>query len=61
MPEQTANLDPISQMFGVMLIKFLADRQPHVNEDEHAGEDVQAVEAGNGKITGEIGAVPRSE
>src|SRR4029077_18026414 len=56
-PEKAAHLDAIRQMFRVALVKFLADRQPHVNEDDHSGQHVQAVQTGNCKITGEISAV----
>src|SRR6267143_1323307 len=40
-PEKAAHLDTISQMLRVALVKFFADRQPHVNEDEHAAQHVQ--------------------
>jgi hypothetical protein len=43
MPEQAAHFDAVSQMFGIPLIELLADRQPHVKEDQHASENVQTV------------------
>src|SRR6266481_6130378 len=60
-PEQSADLDSIGQMFRIALVKFFADRQPHVNENQDAGEHVRSMQAGNGKITREIRAVPRPE
>src|SRR5215510_16062237 len=58
-PEQPAHLDAIREMFRVALIKLFADRQPHVNKYEHSTQHVQAVQTGNGEITGEIRAVSR--
>ncbi len=48
-------------MFGIALINFLADRQPHVEKNENAAEHVRAVKSGDREIAGEIGAVPRTE
>ena len=42
-PEKSTNLDTIGQMFGIVLVKPLAHRQPHINEDEHATKHVQAM------------------
>ena len=61
MPEKAAYLDAICQMFRVALVKLFADRQPHVNEHEHAAEHMQAVQTSDGEITGEIGAVRRQK
>src|SRR4029077_1628558 len=61
MPEQAAHLDAISQMLWIALVKFFADRQPHVNENDHAAQHVQSMETCNGKIAGKIGAVRRQK
>jgi hypothetical protein len=56
-PKQPGDFDAIGQMFWVMLVKLFTDRQPHVNKDEHSGEDMKAVQAGDREIAGEICAV----
>src|SRR6516164_2719699 len=56
-PEKAADLDTISQMLGIPLVEFLAHRQPHVNEHQHATEHVETVQAGDGKIAGKIRTV----
>src|SRR5947199_2344767 len=60
-PEQAAYLDAISQMLWVALVKFFANRQPHVNEHQHTAEHVHAVQASDGEIAGEIRAVRRQK
>src|SRR6266699_872788 len=60
-PEQSADFDAISQVLWIALIKLFADWQPHINENEDAGEHVGPVQSGDGEITGEIRAVPRAE
>src|SRR6266480_1467126 len=60
-PEKSGNLDAIGQMLGIALVKVFADRQPHVNENEHAGEDVRSMQSSNGEVTREISAVPWTE
>src|ERR1700719_2744174 len=45
-------------MFGIALIKSLADWQPHVNENDYAAEHVRPVQTGDGEVTGKIGAMP---
>jgi hypothetical protein len=42
-PEKTADLDPIRQMFGIALVKALAHRQPHVDEHQHAAQHMQTM------------------
>src|SRR5437879_2903909 len=61
MPEQAAHLDAISQMLRIALVKFFANRQPHVNEHEHTAEHMHAVQTGDGEIAGEIRAVRRQK
>ena len=60
-PEKTAYLDAICQMFRVALVKLFADRQPHVNEHEHAAEHVHAVQTCDGEVAGEIRIVRRQK
>src|SRR5437899_8629382 len=60
-PEESADLDPISQMLRIALVKFFTDRQPHVNENQDAGEHMRPMQSGNGEVTCEICAVPRAE
>src|ERR1700730_3873711 len=57
-PEESADFDAIGQMFGIALIKSLADWQPHVNENDYAAEHVRPVQTGDGEVTGKIGAMP---
>ena len=61
MPEEAANLDAIGKVLGIALVKSFADWQPHVNENEHAGENVSSMQAGDCEIAREIRAVPRAE
>src|SRR2546427_4139885 len=61
MPEKAGYLNAISKMFGVALVKPLADRQPHVNEDQHAAEHMHAMQTSNREVTGKVRAVPRQE
>src|SRR5262245_40980424 len=61
MPEESAHLDAIRQMFRVALINFFTDRQPHVNEDDYSAQHVQTVQTGNREIAGEIRAVSWQE
>src|SRR5215510_654863 len=42
-PEKPADLDTISQMLGIALVKPFAHRQPHINEHQHATKHVQTV------------------
>src|SRR6266550_4140757 len=56
-PEKAGYLDAVCQVFRVALIKFFADRQPHVNKDEHSAEHVHPMQTGDGEITGKICAV----
>src|SRR6266508_1341521 len=60
-PEQATYLDAISQMLRVALVKFFADRQPHVYEHEHAAEHVHSVQTSDREIAGEIRAVRRQK
>src|ERR1051325_4600543 len=57
-PEESAYFDTIRQMLRVALIQLFADRQPHVNEHQHAAEHVETVQPSDGKIAGKIRAVP---
>src|SRR5204863_7244875 len=57
-PEESADFDTVGQMLRIALIKSFADWQPHINKNQNAREHVRAVQTGNGKITGEVGAVP---
>src|SRR5205823_13386068 len=56
-PEEAGHLDSIGQVLGIALVNFFADRQPHVNEDEHPAQHVQTMQTGNGKVARKIGAV----
>ena len=60
-PEQAGDLNSIGEMLGVAFVKLRPDRQPEINEDEHAAEDVQAVQSGDRKVGREIGAVLRQK
>src|SRR5881227_2385506 len=60
-PEKPGDFDAIGKVLGIALINFFTDRQPHVEEYQHAAEHVRAVQSGNGEITLEIRTVPRSE
>ena len=61
MPKETGDLDAIGEMFWIALVELFADRQPHVNEDEHPAEHVHAVQAGDGEIARKICAVRRQK
>jgi hypothetical protein len=56
-PEQATHLHAIRQVFRVALVKFFADREPHINEYDYSAEYVQPMETGNGEITGKLRAV----
>ncbi len=60
-PEQTANLHAIGEVFGISLVNFLADRQPHIEKNEDTSEHVRAMQSSDREIAREIGAVPRPE
>src|SRR6202048_5495337 len=60
-PEEAANFDAVGKMFGIALVNFFADWQPHVNENENAAEHVQSVQSGDGEIAREIRAVRGQE
>src|SRR6266851_5708103 len=48
-------------MFGVSLVKLRADRQPKINKDEHAPENVQTMQTRDCEITREVRAVRRQK
>src|SRR5205807_4991718 len=60
-PEETRHFHAVGKVLWITLINFFADRQPHVKKNEHAAEHVSAVQSGDREVTGEIGAVPRTE
>src|SRR4029077_9378075 len=60
-PEQTADLHAIGEVFGISLVNFFANRQPHVEKNEDTAQHVRAMQSGNRKIAGKISAVPRPE
>ena len=57
MPKKARYFDAISQMFWVALVKPFADRQPHVNEDEHAAEHMHAMQTSDREIAGKVRAM----
>src|SRR5437660_3910387 len=61
MPKKAGYLNTIGKMFRVALVKLFADRQPHVNEDEHAAEHMHAMQTSNREVTGKVRAMLRQE
>src|SRR5438128_5388924 len=61
MPKKAGYLNTIGKMFRVALVKLFADRQPHVNEDEHTAEHMHAMQTSDREIAGKVRAMLRQE
>src|SRR5437667_4332413 len=61
MPKKAGYLNTIGKLFRVALVKLFADRQPHVNEDEHTTEHMHAMQTSDREIAGKVRAMLRQE